>query len=170
MKVMEIQSIKRLSSTHCPLVPLGKGHKSAKNIAPAIEISPPGAALRGREAVNERRQPRAEAAGPGEGGDVGVRPGRAIPTTDALLAELGNCFLLCKQGAGSVRLASSSSARTAFCYITSIYLVRFSPPNLLCVIECLGVSLKEIPEDRKCSRISATLNCDLQSCSLKKIT
>lgn len=62
MKVMEIQSIKRLSLTHCPLVPLGKGHKSAKNIAPAIQITPPGAALQGREAVNERRQLSAEAA------------------------------------------------------------------------------------------------------------
>lgn len=62
---MKIQSIKRLSLTHCPLVPLGKGHKSAENIAPAKQITPPGAALQGREPVDERRQLSAEAAEPG---------------------------------------------------------------------------------------------------------
>lgn len=53
---MEIQSIKGLSSTHCPLVPLGKGHNSAKNIVPATETSPAGAAVQGTEPGNERRQ------------------------------------------------------------------------------------------------------------------
>lgn len=78
---MEIQSIKRLSSTHCPLVPLGKGHKSAKNIAPAIQITSPHAALQGREPVNERRQLSAEAAQPEEWGGMQCSgPGHAIPT------------------------------------------------------------------------------------------
>lgn len=90
---MEIPSIKRLRLTHCPLVPLGTGHKSAKNIAPAIQITPPGAALQGRGAVNERRQLSAEATEPQAWGDVQCSgPGHAIPTADVLLAEVGIAF------------------------------------------------------------------------------
>lgn len=90
---MKIQPIKNLISTHCPLIPLGKGPKSAKNIAPAIQTSPAGAALKGREAVNERRQLGAEAAEPEAWGDVRCSgPGCAIPSTDVPLAGLGIAF------------------------------------------------------------------------------
>lgn len=188
---MEIQSIKGLSSTHCPLVPLGKGHNSAKNIVPATETSPAGAAVQGREPGNERRQLGLQGRDREVMGLLLPWPchshswcaaARAQELLSSLHTGSSNCLWKLKimfispkdsfafHHISAVMTFHFSSARTTFIYITSISLLRFSPPNYLCVIEGLEVSLKEILEDRKCSRISAILNCSIQSCSLKKIT